>query len=272
MLVTNEYLWVLQSEASKFSDVYPDVKLTISGTTTREAIVSVLNEQTKTVCVDRMLNTEERIVAQQANLPITETVIGFDALAIVVNSRNSLQQISKAMIRDIVWGKATLWSQIPGSTVSGSIDLILTGKNSGTYELLQKRFFPTSSELAVTSRSVNATQALQYVSTKTEGLSFVPLSAATIMSNTLRVVAVEADSGWTESEFVRPTQFEIYRKVYPLRYELIHVNAERKQGVGAGLGAFILTTSGQRIIQNAGLVPAHLPYHAIQLTSETTQL
>lgn len=272
LVVTNEYLQVFQAEANRFADVYPDVKFVVSGTTTREAIVSILNEQTKTVCIDRMLNDEERGVARDANLSLAETVVGFDALALVVNTRNSVEHMMKATLRDIVWGKTTHWSQVPGSTLSGTIDLILTGKNSGTYELLQKRFFPTTNELAMTGRSQTSLQCVQYVSTKTEALSFVPLTAVTAAVNSIRVIAVEADSGWTESEFVRPTQLEVYRKIYPFRYELVHLNAERKLGVGAGLGAFILTTAGQRIVQNAGLVPARIPYHSIQLTSESTQL
>jgi phosphate transport system substrate-binding protein len=272
VVVTSEYVRVLEAEAKKFADVYPDVKFIISGTTTREAIVSILNEQTKTVCVDRMLNDEERGAARDAHLPIVETVIGFDALAIIVNPRNSVEQMSKATLRDIVWGKSRLWSQVPGSSVSGTIELTLTGKNSGTYELLQKRFFPTTSELAATSRSQNSIQCAEYVSTRTGALSFVPFTAVASMAKAIRVVAVEADSGWTKSEFVRPTQLEVYKKTYPFHFELVHVNAERRQGVGAGLGTFILTTAGQRIIQNAGLVPAHLPYHAIQLTSDPTQL
>ncbi len=268
LLVTTEYADILKAEVEKFTAVYPGVKLTISGTTTRESIVALLNEQIRTACVDRPMNAEERTVAANANLTVAGTVIGYDALAIVVNPANAVEHMSHATLRKIVWGETTSWNDVPGSNLRSEIDLVLTGKNSGTYELLRDRFFVTTRELAATHRTQSSQQSVEYVNTQSDAMSIVPLTVKPMSSTGLRVVALEPDSGWTETPFVLPAQMAVYQKAYPLRYEILFLNAEKRLGVGAGLGSFILTTAGQRIVQNAGLVPAHIPYNAIQLTSE----
>ena len=46
--------------------------------------------------------------------PGTENVIGLDALAVVVNARNPVRQLSMAQIKDVYSGRTTNWSQLGG--------------------------------------------------------------------------------------------------------------------------------------------------------------
>ncbi len=88
------------------------------------------------------------------------------------------------------------------------------------------------------------------------------------MNEKIKILRVEADSAAGGEAFIRPTQENVYLKLYPLRYSLYLYTTEQKTALGGGLSAFVLTIPGQKIIQKAGIVPAIVPSRPIQLNVE----
>jgi phosphate transport system substrate-binding protein len=67
---------------------------------------------------------------------------------------------------------------------------------------------------------------------------------------------------------VKLNQRNVFDQYYPLTYSLYIYTAEKTPGTGQGFSAFVGGDRGQRIFQEAGLVPKTLPYRTIQLTQE----
>jgi len=66
--------------------------------------------------------------------------IARDAICIATNPRNPINNVSQAQIQAIFGGQVRDWSQIPGSGVSGPINVVVRTAASGTQDAFQKIF------------------------------------------------------------------------------------------------------------------------------------
>jgi phosphate transport system substrate-binding protein len=66
--------------------------------------------------------------------------IARDAICIATNSSNTVSGLTQAQVQAIFSGSVRDWSQVPGSTKSGPIDLVVRTAASGTQDAFQKIF------------------------------------------------------------------------------------------------------------------------------------
>jgi phosphate transport system substrate-binding protein len=66
--------------------------------------------------------------------------IARDAICIATNSKNHIANLSQAQIQAIFSGQVRDWSQIPGASVNGPIDVVVRTAASGTQDAFQKIF------------------------------------------------------------------------------------------------------------------------------------
>ena len=268
LLVCEPYGALMQDEVRQFVSLYPDAHIEERTTSTRNAVVQMLNDSVHIICIDRELNDEERQVAQQASMHIVENRIADDAFAVIVHTLNPIEQVSKKSLERILDGSAVNWQQITESHWSGSIEIVVADKNSGNYELLQNRFLTGGREIhpAAVVRSQEEVEA--YIAKHPLAVGFVSFMMQSGLSEKIKILRVEADSVVDGAAFIRPTQQNVYQKLYPMRYSLYLYTTEQKAALGSGLSAFVLTLPGQKIIQKAGIVPAIVPSRPIQLNVE----
>jgi phosphate transport system substrate-binding protein len=240
----------------------------VRSASTREAVVLLLNDSVHSIVIDRQFNEEEQQVVQQAAIRIVENKIAEDGIAIIVHKQNPISSIRTESVRSIVTNTVKDWSQITEAHWSGDIDFVLTSKNSGMYELLQKRIFSVSKPLEPTTVMQNQSEVVKYVSAHPQSVGCVAASLVNDEMDQIKVIPVLTKSPeGTEKKYV-PRQQDIYNTLYPFHYSLYLYNAEAKTSVGVGFGALVLSNVGQKIIQRAGLVPASIPYRTIQLHAE----
>jgi phosphate transport system substrate-binding protein len=268
LLTADPYLPLMQQEVEQYISLYTQVKIEVRGASTRGAIVSLLNDSVNTIVVDRQFNEEERQVAQQASLRIVESKIAEDGVAIIVHKQNPIPNITTESVYRIVTKTATEWTQIADSHLSGSIDFVLTGRNSGMQELLQKTIFTISKPLEPTTVMNSQREVIQYVSEHPHSIGCVAASLLTDESANVKMLPVLTKSPDGSEKECLPKQLEIHESLYPFHYSLYLYNAETKATFGLGFSALVLSSVGQKIFQRAGLVPVSIPYRTIQLHAE----
>lgn len=267
VLSAHSYENFIRQEANAYVRSYTDVNISVSGTSTREAVVHLLNDSVKCICVDRPLNDEERQVAGKAELMITENKIGEGALALIVHENNPVELIALQDVKDVLTGSKKSWTALKESRGKGEMNLVLTGRNSGTYEILQNHFFKIQNPLTVTTTLETEKEVVEYTRTHPQALGIVSIAAVRNVTGKTKVLAVESTDS-TGERFVRPTQINVYRGLYPLHYSLYLYTSESSTGVGAGFSSFIRSTQGQKIVQDAGFVPVVIPNRIIQINTE----
>lgn len=277
VLATESLVPLIQKEAEEFHRLYPDANVTVSPASTREAIVQMLNGGVRGIVTDRSLNTEEREVARQYDIEITETKIAEDALAVLVHNRNPIKNISLQSLEKIITRKTTDWAFVPESGYSGKIELCLTGRNSGAYELLTHHFFQTKEEIVPQVISDTQHGVFEYVATHQRAVGVVSLATLndTVDHPQIRtfrtlthVLAVGGADSATSNTFVKLHQANVYRLLYPLHYPIFIYSTTKNTGVAAGFSAFVASVPGQKILLNAGLVPATMPVRLVQVTQD----
>jgi phosphate transport system substrate-binding protein len=276
VLATESHLPLVQQLVVDYHSVFPEVVVTPQGTTTRAAIVDMVNDSVHCVIVDRRLNEEERSAIESAKLNVMETEIASDGLAVLVHPSNKLSAISPETLKAIVSGTTALWNTLPESKLRGVIELCLTGKNSGLYELLTRHFFKLEKDVSLAAMASSQQGIIEYVGTHPEALGVVSFAAWNDTTHTANMNArknVRAlDLLTTSSEgvqaAVRLNQRNIYDQTYPLTYSLYIYTSEKRPGPAYGFSAFVAGETGQRVFLYAGLVPKTMPYRTIQLTQE----
>jgi phosphate transport system substrate-binding protein len=84
-----------------------------------------------------------------------------DAVCVVTNPSNPVPSLSQQQIQDIFSGRIRSWSQVPGATASGPIDLVVRTAASGTQDAFQNIFMGTTLRVAgsATTKASNGLQA-----------------------------------------------------------------------------------------------------------------
>jgi phosphate transport system substrate-binding protein len=100
--------------------------------------------------------------------------IARDAVCIITNKQNTIGDLSQTAVQQIFGGKVGDWSQVPGATVSGPIQLFQRAVTSGTHDAFGKLFMagksvsstakPESSNGLVEQDVVSHPEAIGYVS------------------------------------------------------------------------------------------------------------
>ena len=260
---------IMREQVDQFSRLYPQAALRMQTTSTRDAIVQLLNDSVRLICVDRALNDEERAVVERADIDIEQVHVAQDALAFVVHRDNPATRISHASIRNILAGNARDWKEIPDSEGKGRILLATTGRNSGTFELLTQRFFPGDSLPKLSHIGKTQRDVLDFVLRNPRALGVVSVATVRDTSLPFRVLQVEhVDSATSTISYVRLHQANIYQGTYPYQYPVYVYYSSRKVGLPTGFSTFIASTPGQKIFLNAGLVPMRQPVRLVQLREE----
>jgi phosphate transport system substrate-binding protein len=236
----------------------------------------MVNDSVHCVVVDRRLNEEERSAVQEAKRTVIETEIASDGLVVLVHPSNKLSAISMETLKAIVSGKTALWNSVPESRLHGVIELCLTGKNSGLYELITRYFFKLEKDASLAAMATSQQGIIEYVATHPEALGVVSFAAwrdttrpanesAREKVRPLDLLATNAEGVQTA---VSLNQRNIYDQTYPLTYSLYIYTSEKIPGPAYGFSAFVAGETGQRVFLYAGLVPKTMPYRTIQLTQE----
>jgi len=276
VLATESYLPLIQRQAEEYHRIFSEVTVSVRGTTTREAIVDMLGGKIQCIVIDRPLNSEEQQFVRSARLRVVETEIARDALAILVHTSNKVASLSVENLEAIITRESTNWRQTPGSNFLGPIQLCITGKNSGLYELLAQHFFKPERDISPWSTAASEMEIIKYVAENPAALGIVSNAAwrdassadEEVRKRSVKILDVLGRDPGSAGLAVKLSQQNIYDELYPLTYSLYIYTSEQQPGAGQGFSTFVADKSGQKIFLDAGLVPKRIPYRVIQLTQE----
>jgi phosphate transport system substrate-binding protein len=267
------YLQLSLEEANTFLQLYKETEITITTSSTREAIVDLINGDTPLIITDRILNDEEKQAADTGKLVLRQVLVATDALVVLVHKNNSLQNISLGNMTKIVTGELRRWKDLPGADLRGDIQFVTTGQNSGSYELIQNHLLSTNLKIVPAITAVDQAQIMDYVANHTGAIGIVsaasfhrqPTAADPDVVRTLSFTSI--DSTGKNVEY-GPHPAYIHLGLYPLHYPVYVIFNVEKSQLAAGFCAFITSAPGQKIILNWGLVPATMPIRLVQLNKE----
>jgi phosphate transport system substrate-binding protein len=109
----------------------PQVRISVTGGGSGTGIAALINGTVDIANASRAIKPEELAEAQANGIEPYEITIAQDAIAVVVNPANPVNQLTLQQISDIYTGQITNWQEIGGE--DRPIVLLSRESNSGTY-------------------------------------------------------------------------------------------------------------------------------------------
>jgi phosphate transport system substrate-binding protein len=238
--------------AEEYIALRPDVRISVTGGGSGTGIAAMINGTVDIANASRAMKSEEVDAAKGNGITPVEFVVARDAIAVVVNPDNPVNELSIQQISGIYTNKITNWSQVGGP--DRPIVLLSRESNSGTYvyflenvirmgdkksELLfspDTLLMPSSEGISVEIRQ--NPNAIGY-----DGLGYV--------THDQKVIAVARDAG---SPHVLPSVDTVNDGSYPISRPLYMYTAGEPEGEIKTYLEWILS-DGQALVSVLGFVP-----------------
>ena len=245
------------SWAEKYHQIHPNVEISVTGGGSGTGIAALINGTVDIANASRQIKPEENQQARDNGVNPVEYVIARDAIAVIVNPENKVNQLTLQQLSDIYSGEISNWADVGGE--NRIIVRLSRETNSGTHVFFlenvirlgdpkNKTLFSTDTMLLPSSEGIIAETRDNPNVIGYDGLGYV--------TPDVKVIAVGRDSS---GPFVLPSAETVNNRLYPIARDLyMYTNGEQ---VGAVLDYinWIMTTDGQLIVTKLGFVPIKNP-------------
>jgi phosphate transport system substrate-binding protein len=258
---------VINLVVKDFERLYTEAKIQTKIETAREGIADLLNERLTCVISSRELNKEEKEVIGKYNLNVQTYKIAVDGIAIILNKHNPIGQLDIQQVKKIFTGEIKDWRTISKS-YSGPIQIFGENQNSGCYEYLKDKIMGGMNFANNVYPCSSSTHIMNMVGKVPNSIGWVALAYKPKDDKRIKATEIAAyDSSSIVQNYFEPNAANIYRKYYPLSRPIYVFFRDPTAGLGSGFVAFITHSEGQKIITNAGLVPATQPVRLLQYSN-----
>jgi len=194
----------------------------------------------------RPLNPDESEVAQSHNVQLNDYVIGAYAVAVVVNEKNPVANLTKEQVRDIFTGAISNWKAVGGP--DAPIHLYIRDPISGTYlgfKELAMENKPYAADPKMFTTSTNYAGILNAVAADADGIGYSGIyTGKTAGAKSVSIGGIEANAA------------NVNDGKYPYARTLhLFTNKGNERPVAMDFVKFVQSAKGQDVLAQLGDVP-----------------
>ncbi|MEG1572100.1 MAG: phosphate ABC transporter substrate-binding protein [Bacteroidales bacterium] len=236
-----------QKEAESFSKKNPQARLVITGGGSGVGIAALIDGSTQIAMSSRKMKFDEKLKLQEVGKTAIEKIIAYDALAVVVNPKNPVNQLTREQLEKIFTGKLTNWKQVGGKDLK--IVVYARESSSGTYEFFKESILKHKNYKS-SILSMPATGAIiQSVSQTPGAIGYVGLA---YINKAVKALKVSYDG----KNFVMPTYASAKNKSYPVVRPLYFYYTKKDAAKVANFINYVMSPTGQALVKNLGYIDA----------------
>jgi len=239
--------------AEKYQTINPVVRLSVTGGGSGTGIAALINGTVDIANASRQMKEEERDTALSNGSDPVEFVIARDAIAVIVNPENPVDQLTLQQISDIYSGKIINWVEVGGD--DRPIVRLSRETNSGTHvyfleEVIRlgdpenKTLFSQNTLLLPSSEGISAEIRQNPNAIGYDGLGYVTAD--------MKVIAVAKAAG---DEYILPSAETVNSGKYPIARDLYMYTNGIPTGSIKEYMDWILSPEAQLIVTELGFVP-----------------
>ncbi len=220
----------------------PAVQIAVKGGGSGTGIAALINGQVDFADASREMKPEEISLARSRGIDPVGTEVARDGVTIIVNSSNTLTDLTVDQLGRIYRGEVTNWKAVGGP--DRPISIISRDPSSGTYELFKERIVGKDKNYAKSAKLLASTQAIvTEVESDRNAIGYVGVGYET---PAVKVVALNGVKASVET--VLDGSYDLARFLY------MYSNGQPK-GLGKAYVDWILSPAGQGIVSKQGFVP-----------------
>ena len=236
-----------QKEAENYMKTNKSAKVIVTGGGSGVGLAALVEGTTEIAMASRKMKMSEKMKLQEAGKTVKETIIAYDALAVVVNPANTVGQLTREQLEGIFTGKIKNWKEVGGADMQ--IVVYSRETSSGTYEFFKEHVM-NNKNYASSVLSMPATGAIIQSVSQTKGaIGYVGLA---YIEKDVKAIKVSYDKGKTYTvPSLATAKDKTYPVIRPLHY--YYVTAVEKS-----VKPFIdynLSPEGQKTVEEIGYVP-----------------
>ncbi len=236
-----------QKEAESYMKSNKNAKVTVTGGGSGVGLAALVDGTTEIGMSSRKMKMTEKIKLSDAGKACKETIIAYDALAVVVNPSNKVAQLTKDQIEGIFTGKLKNWKDVGGDDLQ--IVVYSRESSSGTYEFFKEHVM-NNKNYASSVLSMPATGSIIQSISQTKGaIGYVGLA---YVEKDVKAIKVSFDKGKT---FVGPSLATALDKTYPIIRPLYYYYLTTFEKAVKPFVDYCLSAEGQKIVEQVGYVP-----------------
>jgi phosphate transport system substrate-binding protein len=243
--------------AERYQGEHPDVRISVTGGGSGTGIAALINKTVDLANASRQIKAEEIEEARSNGVEPLEHIIARDAIAVIVNPENPVNELTLQQISDIYSGKIINWSEVGGE--DRPIVRLSRETNSGTHVYFletvlrlgskeDKTLFSTNTLLLPSSEGIIAEVRQNPNAIGYDGLGYVPKD--------LKMIAIAKEAG---SAYVLPSIETVNDKTYAIARDLYMYTNGEATGIVKEYLDWILSPEAQEIVVELGFVPALNP-------------
>ncbi len=214
------------------------VKITYNPTGSGSGIQAVIDGRCDIGLSSRSLKDDEKASG------LTETILAYDGIAVIVNTKNMISDLTSEQIAAIYTGEITSWSEVGGS--DGEIVLIGREANSGTRDGFET-ITGTKDSCKYRQELSSNGDVITTVANNPNAIGYASL--ATVKDN-IKVLSVDG---------ITPSEATVKDGSYAVQRPFVLVTKTNEELPETAENFFDYVTSGEanEIITSAGVVPAN---------------
>lgn len=240
--------------AERYQNLHPNVRISVTGGGSGTGIASLINGTVDLANASRQIKVEEVEDARSNGIEPVEHIIARDAIAVIVNPENPVNELTLKQISDIYSGKINNWSEVGGD--DRPIVRLSRETNSGTHVYFletvlrlgnsdDKTLFATNTLLLPSSEGIVSEVRQNPNAIGYDGLGYVP--------HDLKMIAIAEEEG---GAYVLPSIPTVNDKTYPIARDLYMYTDGEPTGIVKEYLDWILDVEAQEIVAELGFVPA----------------
>jgi len=238
---------LIQKESELYMKKNANTSITVIGGGSGVGIAALLSGTTDVAMASRKMKMDEKMKMQDAGKAVKEVVFANDAISVVVNPGNKVDQLTREQLEGIYTGKIKSWKEVGGDDLP--IVLYSRESSSGTYEFFKEHVL-MNKNYASSALLMPATGAIIQSVSQTKGaIGYVGLA---YVEKSVKALKVSYDKGKT---YVTPSVETAKNKTYPITRPLQLYYITSLEKTVAPYIAYLLSAEGQKTVLEEGYIP-----------------
>lgn len=284
---------IMNQEIDVFEYTYPKASIVPYYISEHDAVDSLLQQKTRLIIIPHELSKDKVDYLNSKDINVRSLKIAVDAIAIITNNKNQVDELSVSELRDILTGKYTDWNDISPNN-AGKIMVVFDNQGSSTVKYMRdsvtngkdfaKNVYAQGSNKAVfdvVKKKKNALGIIgvSWLNTDLNGAANGTIQetvarlnrndttelaseAHNTMSTDIKVIPIRRDDNPVA---YKPFQYYIYTGDYPFYRSVYAINTGVNGTLSHGFFSFLTGVISQKIILNTGILPSMMPQRNVAL-------
>jgi phosphate transport system substrate-binding protein len=239
--------------AERYHEENPDISISVTGGGSGTGIAALINGTVDIANASRQIKPEEIASAEENGVTPVEFIIARDAIAVIVNPTNPVDQLTLAQVASIYSGAYDNWSQVGGE--DRPIVRLSRETNSGTHVYFLEQvvrqgnkedqtLFSPATLLMPSSEGISAEIRQNPNAIGYDGLGYV--------TEDMKVIAIGVTA---DGPYVYPSRQTVDAQTYPIARDLYMYSSGEPAGHLQVYLEWILSPAAQQLVTELGFVP-----------------